>query len=826
VPANSPQGALSIIGVGGTSGLSQINSYYVVPFTPTLTPASSPNTPGSTVTVNGTGFAPGETVNFILEGTTAGSVTANSSGSFTGASFVVPNVSIGTHLLHGTGAASGADAIYYFYVGGFYPSSYPSTYYLLPGEQISFGGSGFGAGETVNVYFESDSTPDASLVANNAGEFTNAGTFTIPLSTSGGIKTFRLKGATTGVEASPIMITVGEFNALVNPSGFWIAPGGTLEFSGTGFASGETIQLFLGSSTTPLTTFSASAAGTFENVGDTVIPYSFAGMEKVFRLRGTLSGTEDEVSIMVGGLYPALNPSAWWLLPGQNFSVSGTGFGPGEQVTVTMNGTTSVNVAADSSGGFENAGPFQVPFSGTSVVMTAVGQSSGASPSSPLSISKGALSPLITPTSYYVQSGSSLGFTGMGFAPGETITLSNGLTTLGTATADSFGNFPTTTITTTFGLDRDETYNFSGNASGAVGSITVRVAKLNPNAEADAYYVTPGSSVNVKGTGFASGETVNISVGASTASAVANSMGDIPFTSITIPVSMSGTASVVLTGATSGVSANVNISLAPFQAQVDPSTYWTFPGTAVNFSGTGFTTGETVSITLNGSPVGTATTTSGGLFTASGITIPYSGTTANFVFTGNTSGATDSVNIALGTLNPGIWLSTYYDKGGTPLTVFGGGFGSNETVTVTFEGATLGTATTNNSGSFELVTTVPFGPAGDKTIQARGNSSGVSSSLINFTQPQVYVGVTLGSYAGAPGDAINFVGVGFLPNEPIEITTSRTGSTVVHTFSANAAGEFSNSGLLAPAPGGPLTLTIRGTHSFTTKSISYYVTGP
>ena len=95
-----------------------------------------------------------------------------------------------------------------------------------------------------------------------------------------------------------------------------------------------------------------------------------------------------------------------------------------------------------------------------------------------------------------------------------------------------------------------------------------------------------------------------------------------------------------------------------------------------------------------------------------------------------------------------------------------------------------------------------------------------------FVAP-VWTNLQLGSYAGAPGVAITFIGSGYLPNEPIQIMTDRTGTTIVHTFNADNNGVFNNSGYTIPADfaEGDLTLTVKGTNSFTSKDIVFYVTG-
>jgi hypothetical protein len=282
----------------------------------------------------------------------------------------------------------------------------------------------------------------------------------------------------------------------------------------------------------------------------------------------------------------------------------------------------------------------------------------------------------------------------------------------------------------------------------------------------------------------------------------------------------------VFTGATSGATASVDVGLSGFSPQLMPSSWYLSPGSHLTFSGTGFAPGEDLAMTFNASTTH-FTVAGNGTVSTIPVNIPFSGSVAHFSFTSSVTHVTNSFDITIAALSPGIWLSTYYDLPGKPLTVFGGGFAGNETVHVTFEATVLGDVTTDGGGNFTLNSTVPFGPSGSKTITAHGQSSGANATA-NFTQPQIFVNVQLGAYAGAPGDAVDFIGSGFLPNEPINITTDRTGGTVVASFTSDNSGSFNNSSYHLPLgfTGGPLTLTITGAHSFTGKSIIYYVTGP
>jgi hypothetical protein len=230
---------------------------------------------------------------------------------------------------------------------------------------------------------------------------------------------------------------------------------------------------------------------------------------------------------------------------------------------------------------------------------------------------------------------------------------------------------------------------------------------------------------------------------------------------------------------------------------------------------------------LNNGSTQTVKTDSKGNFTSPTTTIPFGIQNAHYTFNSSLTGSSLYLDIGIAPLNPGLILSAYYDVGGAPLTITGMGFGGNEKVSIRYDNQDLDNIITDSAGNFTFKTKVPYAATGSHTVVAAGQSSGASSSA-SFTQAQVYTNAQLGSYAGAPGAAVTFIGSGFLPNEPVEITTDRTGSVVIHNFTANSKGSFHDSGYILPAnfTSGPLQITITGKYSQNPTIISYYVTGP
>ncbi|MBU6389296.1 hypothetical protein KGQ71_02150 [Patescibacteria group bacterium] len=680
--ASLPQGPLSISAVEADNNETAANSYYVQPFTPALQLGSGSAYPLGSVTVAG--------------------------------SHAQSSVQVG--------------------VGQYYPNGSPSSYFILPGGQLSFNGNSFAPGDPVSVTEDADPTVLASFTADAAGSFKVAGTVTVPYVDAGAAHTFHLRGGLSRAGAD-VTVTVGQYYPVASPSDYYLMPGSVITFTGSSFAPNDTVQLTEDKNSAVLATITADSTGSFKKAGAITIPFTDAGSGHTFHLRGELIRAGVDLAVTVGQLNPLLNPSSYYLLPGQAYSIAGTGFAPTEDVILTQGTTQLSHMAADSLGSVNFAGLVFPATRKPTLTFTATGQSSSAA--STVDIAAGQYYPYALSDNYYTQPGSTVTVQGFSFAPGETVTVTDG--TSQTTTADSFGNTGKVKVTIPYG----------GSAS---------------------------------------------------------------------------TSTVTLTGSMSGATATVPVTLAPFMAQVTPSTYYARPGTGVTFSGSGFAPGESIAITLNKTAAGTVTADSKGAFTGFSSTLPF-GQTASYVFTGSLSNAPVTVTVTLASFYAGLTLDNYYGVGGTPVTLSGNGFAPGEPLSLTFGATTFGPVTADAHGGFTFATTVPYATAGDKKVTATGQLSGAMAST-TYTQAPVYVSFQLGAYAGAPGSRVTFIGSGYLPNEPIQITTDRDTGTV-YTFTADASGHFNDSGFTVPMSyaEGNLKLTATGTHSLTPETIVYYVTG-
>ena len=515
--------------------------------------------------------------------------------------------------------------------------------------------------------------------------------------------------------------------------------------------------------------------------------------------------------------------------PFSTISVSGSGFAVSEPVHVSL-GLSSANPTADGSGAFSGA-TLTIPNipSGLYLVI-AVGQNSGQVAFAYLYV--GGLMPSASPGGWYLSPGSTLVWSGSGWAPNEAITISRGGTSVASFSADAGGTFSAVGGSTVpFALHGGvATYTVHGATTGTTLTYMLGVADLYPYATPSAWYILPGSTVTFSGGGFGPSEGLSMYLGADT-TLLAHGSADAggSFTgvlSVTIPYGI-GTAAYRIVGDESGAVANVPITRALFYPSLTPSAYYSAPGGFITMGGSGFAPNEYVDIAVEGTPTATAHADGLGAFSGISVHVPSTpNTTASMSGMGQTSGAVASFTMAVGAYYSWINLSSWYAKGGSAEVISGHNFAAGETVTAASGAQTLGSGVADINGDVTINATVPYVAPGPATINATGGTSGAVGSATMTVAP-VYTDLQLGSYAGAPGGAVEFVGHGYLPGDPITVTTDRTGSTVVASFTADGLGDFDNSSWHVPAnfAEGNLTLTVTGGYSFDTKSIVYYVTG-
>ena len=169
---------------------------------------------------------------------------------------------------------------------------------------------------------------------------------------------------------------------------------------------------------------------------------------------------------------------------------------------------------------------------------------------------------------------------------------------------------------------------------------------------------------------------------------------------------------------------------------------------------------------------------------------------------------------------PWLGLSSYSGLPSNLFGVSGWGYTPNEQVTVKLDGSST-TVTTDASGSFHNAPlSTPSQPAGTYQVQAKGQTSGSTSTATYYIAGYYPTGGP-SSYYLLPGQMLGFTGKGFAPNEMVSLS----GSGQAMGFSTDSLGSFSTTNSITipySAAGSTLNYQLRGQTS--KASVNFMVT--
>jgi hypothetical protein len=235
---------------------------------------------------------------------------------------------------------------------------------LTSSAHLNFSGSGFSPGETLQISIadahgktELNLTPS---LADAAGDIAPV-SFVMASGLAPGPHVLIVKG-----EASQHVGTAEFQIALIPPTvqldTYTAKPGYAFGVSGGGFAAGEAVDVFLGTTTgKPLATLSAGAGGNL--MGRISVPVRPAG-EYTLYFVGRASNSPATVGFNVQGFKPWVVLENYAPRAGSALSISGQDFGPNERVLVYLNtarGQPKTVIQVDSQGTFTHARGFVIP---------------------------------------------------------------------------------------------------------------------------------------------------------------------------------------------------------------------------------------------------------------------------------------------------------------------------------------------------------------------------------------------------------------------------------------------------------------------------------
>lgn len=215
--------------------------------------------------------------------------------------------------------------------------------------------------------------------------------------------------------------------------------------------------------------------------------------------------------------------------------------------------------------------------------------------------------------------------------------------------------------------------------------------------------------------------------GSQVASSTANTGGSFSV-SFVVPTLGPGQYTVAATGQTSGASATTSFTITSTNTAVSLSPAQGPPNTSVTATGTGFEAGETVQVVFNGTAVGSATVGTNGGFSAT-FTVPnLAAGQYTVTATGQTSRGSATATFTINGSAASLSLSASQGPPGTGVTASGTGFTPGETIQITVNGASLGTAQADQNGNFTTSVQVPNVAPGQYVVTATGQTSGASAS--------------------------------------------------------------------------------------------------
>lgn len=700
------------------------------------TPSASP---GGSIQLRGSGFAPGETVT-LTEPNLTFTISADGNGRFTVNLPILGNVDLGLHRVYAQGVQSGLFGVQVFQV--ITQPTQPPAVVVAPGtvaqgQPIAVSGSGFAPGETVEVFVAGGAVA-AMTTATANGSF---GPLPLPIPASvgtgghsvraygtssfryaeSGVTVVPAQQATPTATPTPLPSPTPVLNPAISLNPASLSPGAQTVVSGSGFFPGETVLIrFNGNLQNGVTT---SAAGDFSGVLVSV-PVGTAAGTYAITASGASSGRSVGASLVVQPAQPggppsiAVSPTS--AQPGTQIHVAGTGFQPGETVLVSFNNAVVQNLTADATGSFTN-GAFVVPTGLTpgQYGVAVLGAVSGRAANAVLAVVAPPSVPVarIFANPLVVNPSGRLNLGGSGFAARETVLIRvDGALALA-LTADGAGSF-SAGFTIRLGLGQ-HILSATGASSGRSASVAIRVAQpVTPGIGLEPNRVHRGAVVAVNGNNFLPNEIVLIRFRGALVQAVqADASGRFFHAHFTVPGSAPyGVSAVTITGARSGRSATAGLAVIPAPPagpRVHLAKGGLHHGDAETVSGSGYLPGEVVLIRFRGALVQAAMADARGNFSRAGFRIPVNSPFGKqtITATGTRSGRSAMATVTITPRQPStsITVSPAIVRHNGVVTVTGQGFEGGEIVLIRVRNVLVQAATANGQGRFRLAFRLPGG---------------------------------------------------------------------------------------------------------------------
>ncbi|MCE4226781.1 hemagglutinin [Methylobacterium sp. C25] len=596
----------------------------------------------------------------------------------------------------------------------------------------------------------------------------------------------------------------------------------TPDITGTGNA-GDTIIIKNGGAT--VGTGTVAANGTFSVTVTTALPEGNSALSVTATSPGGTVSPAAPVTVLVDTTNPLAPVITAFTGPTNDTTPTITGTAEaGTTVTISNNGAVLGTAVAGANGTFSFT-PATALAAGTAnltaTAKDAAGNLSSVSATTSVTIDTTAPdTPALNPFAGPINT-STPTITGHAEVGSTVVTITAGGTIIGTAVTAADGSFSLTPaqplpdgVSTLTATARDA----AGNLSAVSAPLTVTIDTHAPGAPSITAFAGPTNSTTPTITGTAeAGATVTISDnGTVIGTALAGANGAFSFT----PATALAAGANSLTATAQDVAGNVSAGSAAVILTIDTlapaaPVIAAFSGptnnTAPTITGTS-EAGSTVTISDNGTVLGTAVAGANGIFSFTPASALPEGANSLSATArdaaGNLSGASAAVALTIDTAAPGAPVITAFagpTNHATPSIT--GTAEAGSTVTISDNGTVLGTAVAGADGAFSFTPTAPLADGVNSfTATARdaaGNLSGVSAAAALTIDTAAPGAPAIAAFTGPTNDSTpTITGTA----EAGAIVTVFSGTTVLGTVTAGANGSFSLTPTV-PLPDGTASLT-------------------
>jgi len=289
VPAGLDSGAHLLRATGQISRRRSSTTLYVRARSPWVTFGTDQAQPRGLLGLIVGGFLPGERVRILIGPPHAASTEHSGSGAPIHPIAVavlstdqagnsgweevrLPRVAPGQYSIIAQGERSHLEGRRELTIVPYSPSITLSPWAGPPGTKLQLNARGFEPGERVAVHFGGTARLAAILRADRDGNLWGAGPVRIPFGTAAGSVSVTLVGEDSGARAVALY-RVLQPRPWLELTQYWGAPGGSVQFSGGGWAGGERISIHIGSAASPPVAFGqADDYGWLHDAGPVSIP--------------------------------------------------------------------------------------------------------------------------------------------------------------------------------------------------------------------------------------------------------------------------------------------------------------------------------------------------------------------------------------------------------------------------------------------------------------------------------------------------------------------------------------------------------------------------